>query len=166
MKPLSHLLACGLAILLISGCAHPPQPPPPGSGANNGQSSAAGSPTVSRNSFLYTGYQPLEKWMDERFKVRYENMPLKLVFDQQPISDIVYELVNLPENTSLFYLVRPSISRREILQEISRFFDLEMDVDMAGGKPNKVIVRGKGRRVSGDPFLSLESPETVYTSGT
>lgn len=86
--------------------------------------------------------------MDERFKVRYENMPLKMVFDQQPISDIRYDFVNLPENPPVFQLISPSISRREILDEISRFFDLTMKVDMVNGKPNSVIVRGKGRAVS------------------
>jgi hypothetical protein len=94
--------------------------------------------------FLVTNYPPLEQWMDERFKVRYENMPLGMVFEQQPISDIRYKMENLPQNTSVLNLVSSSISRREILKEISDFFNVDMTVEMVNGQPSHVIVRGRG----------------------
>lgn len=94
--------------------------------------------------FLTTGYQPLETWMDERFRVRYENMPLNLVFEQKPISDIRYQLQGLPGNAPLFYLVSSSISRRELLKEISKFYGLDMRVEMVNGQPGFVIVTGRG----------------------
>lgn len=93
--------------------------------------------------FLVTNYAPLEQWMDERFKVRYENMPLHMVFEQQPISDIRYKTENLPQSTPVFNLVSTSISRREILKEISDFFNLDMTVEMANGQPSHVVVRGR-----------------------
>ncbi len=82
--------------------------------------------------------------MDERFKVRYENMPLSMVFEQQPIADIRYKIENLPQNTSVLNLVSSSISRREILKEISEFFNVDMTVEMVNGQPSHVIVRGRG----------------------
>ena len=116
---------------------------------NAGASGAArGEVTVTPGSaagFLTTGYQPLETWMDERYKVRYENMPLNLVFEQKPISDIRYQLQNLPGNAPLFFLVSPSISRRELLKEISKFYGLDMRVEMVNGQPGYVIVSGRGR---------------------
>tara|TARA_R110002096_G_scaffold403766_3_gene601343 strand:+ start:48639 stop:49157 length:519 start_codon:yes stop_codon:yes gene_type:complete len=159
MKFFSKLLLLAVSILAISSCANGPKVSPPPGGSPVGENPTDG-PGVTPGSFLYTGYEPLEKWMDERFKVRYENMPLKMVFDQQPISDIRYDFVNLPENTPVFQLISPSISRREILGEISRFFDLTMQVDMVNGKPNAVIVRGKGRAVSsGSPYApTFSSP--------
>lgn len=94
--------------------------------------------------FLATGYQPLETWMDERFRVRYENMPLNMVFEQKPISDIRYQLQSLPSNAPLFFLVSPSISRRELLKEISKFYNLEMRVEIVNGQPGFVVVTGRG----------------------
>jgi hypothetical protein len=81
--------------------------------------------------------------MDERFKVRYENMPLNIVFEQQPIADIRYKVENLPQNTPVFNLVSSSISRREILKEISDFFTVDMTVEMVNGQPSHVVVRGR-----------------------
>lgn len=98
----------------------------------------------SASGFLSTGYQPLETWMDERFRVRYENMPLNMVFEQKPISDIRYQLQGLPGNAPLFFLISPSISRRELLKEISRFYGLDMRVEMVNGQPGYVIVTGRG----------------------
>jgi len=94
--------------------------------------------------FLATGYEPLERWMDERFKVRYENMPLNMVFDQQPIADIRYQLENLPPSGPAFHLVSSSISRREILKEVADFFSLDMAVEMVNGQPSHVQVRSRG----------------------
>lgn len=101
---------------------------------------AAGSGAIG---FLVTNYPPLEQWMDERFKIRYENMPLSMVFDQQPISEIRYKLENLPPNAPVLNLVSSSISRREILKEISDFFQVDMTVEMVSGQPSQVIVRGR-----------------------
>ncbi len=159
MKLSLTIPALAIACAIIAGCANGNKTPaeaPDGAEVGNSQ------PLQGTNSgnFLYTGYEPLEKWMDERFKVRYENMPLKMVFDQQPISDIRYKYVSLPENTPVFQLISPSISRREILREIANYFNLEMQVDMVDGKPSTVVVRGQGgqyRPVSGssaDPYFS------------
>lgn len=94
--------------------------------------------------FLHSGYAPLDSWMDERFKVRYENMPLDMVFDQKPVSDIRYQKVNLPTNAPLFYLVNANISRREILKQVADFYKLNMNIEMVEGKPSYVVVSGGG----------------------
>ncbi|MFT5464963.1 MAG: hypothetical protein ACI8UO_000049 [Verrucomicrobiales bacterium] len=141
MKPNAYLLLL-VAVIALSGClgrnrnAAPPQEP-----ADTGVVEPIAD--VPDNSFLFTGYEPLERWMEERFKVRYENMPLKMVFDQQPISDIRYQHMNLAEEAPVFQLISPSISRREILQEVSRFYNLEMNVQMVDGKPSFVVVRAR-----------------------
>jgi len=96
------------------------------------------------NTFLYSGYAPLDSWMDERFKVRYENMPLDMVFDQKPVSDIRYQKVNLPSEAPLFYLVNSNISRREILKQVADFYKLDMNIQMVEGKPSYVVVTGGG----------------------
>jgi hypothetical protein len=140
-----------LALLLLSGILSSCQTDNSGGPYRNAGAPAAqrGEVTVTPGSaagFLATGYQPLETWMDERYKVRYENMPLNLVFEQKPISDIRYQLQNLPANAPLFFLISPSISRRELLKEISKFYSLDMRVEMVNGQPGYVIVTGKGGR--------------------
>lgn len=133
---------------------------------------ASTSQTTSAVGFLVTNYPPLEQWMDERFKVRYENMPLNIVFEQQPIADIRYKTENLPASTPVFNLVSSSISRREILKEISDFFNVDMTVEMVNGQPSHVNVRGRlpggftpapsapsaGTLSSTQPMASLPSP--------
>ena len=96
--------------------------------------------------------------MEEKFKVRYENMPLGMVFDQKPISEIRYQFVNLPADPPIFHLVSSAISRREILQEISRFYGLDMHVQMVGGEPSYVVVRGKGAPLPAPPPPSQPGP--------
>ncbi len=114
----------------------------------------------SASGFLATGYEPLERWMDERFKVRYENMPLAKVFEQQPIADIRYQMESLPQNATVFHLVSSSISRREILKEISDFFGLDMFVEMVAGQPSHVLVRGRG---VGQPSSATDVGNTLST---
>jgi len=126
------------------------------------------SQSVGAIGFLVTNYPPLEQWMDERFKVRYENMPLNMVFEQQPIADIRYKMENLPPTTPIFNLVSSSISRREILKEISDFFSVDMTVEMVNGQPSHVVVRGRqgGGYVPPQPSAAtLSSTQTPGTPG-
>jgi len=129
----------------------------------SGTNAATTSQNTNAFGFLVTNYPPLEQWMDERFKVRYENMPLNMVFEQQPIADIRYQLENLPPSTPVFNLVSSSISRREILKEISDFFNVDMTVQMANGQPSHVTVRGRQAGgfvppVAAGPTLSATQP--------
>jgi len=135
-------LAVGLGACQRSGSK------PYASGAEYGEEEARrGEVTVTPGSaagFLRTNYEPLEQWMDERFRVRYENMPLEMVFEQKPIADIRYQLRNVPSDAPLFYLVSSSISRRELLKEIAQFYNLNMRVEMVNGEPGYVVVSGRG----------------------
>lgn len=141
MKPLANLALLLTIVVFAASCRIGRPLPPPEPAKTGGPEPVA---TVGTNAFLYTGYEPLERWMEERFKVRYENMPLDMVFDQQPISDIRYQYINLPADAPVFQLISPSISRREILQEVSRFYNVDMHVHMVDGKPSYVVVQGRG----------------------
>lgn len=139
--PLAVLLAIGALVSL--GCE---STSPDGPSSASGELQGPGTPTgggAGAIGFLVTNYAPLEQWMDERFKVRYENMPLSMVFEQQPIAEIRYKLENLPQNAPVLNLVSSSISRREILKEVSDFFNVDMTVEMVNGQPSQVIVRGR-----------------------
>ncbi len=125
-------------------------------------------PEVDSDVFLATGFEALETWLDKRFKVRYERMPLHQVFDEDPLAEIIYKKVNLPEDAPLFALESPSISRRELLEQIALFFQLEMRVEMENGAPSHVLVMGPDPATDGeatfevDPELGaprLEAPE-------
>ncbi len=99
--------------------------------------------TVSTVGFLQTDYQPLAKWLDERFEVDYKHMTPQLIFDQVPLNDIFYETKNLPASAQPFNFASKAISRRELLKRISNHWNLKMSLSAdASGTPTAVKVEG------------------------
>jgi len=93
--------------------------------------------------FLRTDYEPLNKWLDERFNVDYKHMTPELIFDQVPLNDIFYETVNLPSDAPAFNYSNPDVSRRELLREVARHWNLKMSlVQDESGTPTAVKVEG------------------------
>ncbi|MCP5540539.1 MAG: hypothetical protein H7A52_10420 [Akkermansiaceae bacterium] len=110
--------------------------------------SGGGSSTGARISdvpatFLATDHPRLAGWLEQRFEVNYRNMRPDIVFDQDPLSDIRYQAFNLPENAPLFHLKEESISRRELLHKIAKFWNLDMSLVYEGGSPTHVKVAGR-----------------------
>jgi len=146
MKFPALIFAIGFCVTLMSSCA-------PVS-SKSAQMEVPEAPLVEaepepEGPFLATSHPDLEAWLEERFKIRYENMPIDQVFEQDPISKIRYQKVNMPADAPLFMLVSPSISRREILEEIAMYYGLDMKVEMSDGQPSHVLVNGlpPGREV-------------------
>ena len=100
------------------------------------------SPVAVPSGFLATSYGPLASWFDERFEVEYRNMTPALIFEQDPISDIRYDVSAMPANPPLFELQNSNISRREILYRVAQFWNLTMTIEEVDGKPSIVSVRG------------------------
>ncbi len=93
--------------------------------------------------FLKTDYEPLLKWLDERFEVKYVAMTPQAVFDQVPLRDIRYETTNLPQNGAPLNFEAPDISRRDLLKKIANHWKLKMSlIESAEGKPSAVRVEG------------------------
>lgn len=93
--------------------------------------------------FLESDFEPLNKWLNERFEVSYKHMTLDLIFDQVPLNDIFYEVLVIPGNADEFSLESSDISRRELLEKIARHWDLEMSyVIDDSGTPTAVRVVG------------------------
>jgi len=93
--------------------------------------------------FLKTDYEPLKKWLDERFEVKYVAMTPQSVFDQVPLDTINYETSNLPQNGAPLNFQAPDISRRDLLKKIANQWKLKMSlVQNAEGKPSAVRVEG------------------------
>jgi hypothetical protein len=93
--------------------------------------------------FLKTDYEPLNKWLDERFEVDYKHMTPQLIFDQVPLNDIFYETSDLPSGAPAFNFSSSDVSRRELLKKISQHWKLKMSfAEDASGKPTAVRVEG------------------------
>jgi hypothetical protein len=166
MKSLLQAAAvAALAVAFGTGCQSQPGPGSSQDAAATGDLSTH--QRIDAAGFLATGYEPLERWMDERFKVRYENMPLNMVFDQQPIADIRYQLEGLPPSGPAFHLISSSISRREILKEVADFFSLDMAVEMSNGQPSHVVVRPRGSAATLPPatYPAQVPPPAPASSG-
>lgn len=104
---------------------------------------AAGPGMIDTSGFLVTDFDPLNKWLDERFKVDYKHMTPELVFDQVPLNDIFYQTENLPKNPKPFNFSSQDVSRRELLKEISNHWKLKMSLSAdESGNPTAVIVTG------------------------
>lgn len=94
--------------------------------------------------FLQTSDEPLRRWLGERFEVEYRNMTPDLIFDQPPINQIKFELGRMPANPRLFHLKDPSLSRRQILHQISEYWGLDMRIEYDhSGKPTIVRVSAR-----------------------
>ncbi|MDF1656314.1 MAG: hypothetical protein P1U58_01810 [Verrucomicrobiales bacterium] len=93
--------------------------------------------------FLKTDYDPLNKWLDERFEVDYKHMTPALIFDQVPLNDIFYETSNLPSGAPAFNFSSSDVSRRELLKKISSHWKLKMSFSTdESGTPTAVRVEG------------------------
>ena len=93
--------------------------------------------TVSEE-FLASENSALNRWLDETFDLEYKFMTLGVIFEQDPINDIRYELKDLPTTDDMFELKQAGISRRELLFKVAEFFQLDMAVT-----GNAVLVSGK-----------------------
>ncbi len=109
----------------------------------DGGGSEVGDGPINAQGFLKTDYEPLKKWLDERFEVDYKHMTPALIFDQVPLNDIYYETVNLPANAESFNFSSSDVSRRELLKKVSTHWKLKMSlVNDASGNPTAVRVEG------------------------
>ncbi len=93
--------------------------------------------------FLKTDYEPLAKWLDERFEIDYKHMTPALIFDQVPLNDIFYETSNLPTDAPAFNFSSAAISRRDLLKKIAQHWKLKMTFSNdQSGTPTAVKVQG------------------------
>ena len=93
--------------------------------------------------FLKTDYEPLAKWLDERFEIDYKHMTPALIFDQVPLNDIFYETSNLPADAPAFNFSSAAISRRDLLKKIAQHWKLKMTFSNdQSGTPTAVKVQG------------------------
>lgn len=116
-----------------------------GQGGNDviAPSEVADSGPINAAGFLKTDYDPLNKWLDERFEVDYKHMTPTLIFDQVPLNDIFYETSNLPTNAPAFNFSSNDVSRRELLKKISMHWGLKMSFSMDDSDtPTAVRVEG------------------------
>lgn len=93
--------------------------------------------------FLKTDYEPLAKWLSERFEIDYKHMTPALIFDQVPLNDIFYETSNLPTDAPAFNFASADISRRDLLKKIAQHWRLKMTFSLdQSGTPTAVKVEG------------------------
>lgn len=137
-KCLPFLLISGITFFLGSCAGDKASVSGNAAGAPVGESGA-----VSTVGFLQTDYQPLAKWLDERFEVDYKHMTPQLIFDQVPLNDIFYETKNLPASAPPFNFASKEVSRRELLKRIANHWNLKMSLSAdASGTPTAVKVEG------------------------
>ncbi len=95
-------------------------------------------------SFLRTDYEPLSKWLDERFEVELTAMTPSQIFEVVPLNDIYYELgIDLARETKASFQAS-DISRRELLKRISDHWDLRLEIKHDdSGHPTAVQVTSR-----------------------
>ena len=133
------LSVAGLVLIGLAGCET--------TGQNGGDvinpSQSGNSGPINAAGFLKTDYEPLNKWLDERFEVDYKHMTPTLIFDQVPLNDIFYETSNLPTSAPAFNFSSRDVSRRELLKRISTHWNLKMSFSTdESGTPTAVRVEG------------------------
>ncbi len=102
-----------------------------------------GDGSLDTTGFLATDFDPLNKWLDERFEVDYKHMTPELIFDQVPLNDIFYQTSGMPQNAPPFNFSSKDISRRELLLRVAQHWKLKMSLaEDSSGTPTSVVVKG------------------------
>lgn len=95
-------------------------------------------------SFLRTDYEPLSKWLDERFEVDLTAMTPSYIFEVVPLNDIYYELKIDPSRETKASFQASNISRRELLKRISDHWNLHFEIKYGnGGEPTAVQITSR-----------------------
>ena len=89
--------------------------------------------------FLASDRVRLNEYLDTPKSVEWKYMRLPGLFDYSPVDEIRYEFEDLPQTEALFELSNERISPRELLYEVSKFYELEMSVEPG----NFVLVKGR-----------------------
>lgn len=102
---------------------------------------ALSGPGFADEDFLGTDYEPLSKWLEERFEMDYRAMTPDLIFDQVPLNDIFYEVGEMTGTDEPFEFRSSDISRRDLLREIAKHWDLKLELVLGeDGNPTAVSV--------------------------
>ncbi len=104
----------------------------------------AGSGETGTKSFLATKDLALKSWLNKRIAVEYQSMAPELIFAQEPLKEIKVRTTNLPVDAPPFNFTSTGISRRELMEKIANFWNLEMLIHTnAEGNPTFISATGK-----------------------
>ena len=91
--------------------------------------------------FLYSGSDALDDWLNEPYKLRFDEMSLRDVFTTHPLNSMRYRFEALPTDRPTFNMNSVAITRRQLLYALAESYDLEMSIDYEDQMPYAIVVR-------------------------
>jgi hypothetical protein len=138
MKFTPPLLAA-LAVFTTPACdtldrAIDPQPP------NRAEDPVAVVPA----DFLYTRYEPLNRWLDEAVRVQVIDTPLMSIFDHPALRGLQYHIVKAPPENPVITIDKLAMTRRQLLWVIAHDHQFHMTPNFGpSGEVNYIEVRSR-----------------------
>lgn len=137
MIPALRLLLPVLA-LSCAGCTlFDPQPP----------NQAADKLAVVPGDFLFTRYEPLNRWLDTAVRVQIYDVPLSKVIYEPCLRGINVRVIQAPVTDPILFIDKIALTRRQLLWSLAQDYQLHLTpvFDSAGG-PAAIEIRSREAR--------------------
>jgi hypothetical protein len=97
--------------------------------------------------FLYSRYEPLNRWLDTKVRVQIFDVPLSQVIHEPALRGINYRVVQRPVENPLIFIDKIAMTRRQLLWSLAQDHQLHLtpvfDVD---GGPAVIEIRSRSAR--------------------
>ncbi len=119
---LSPALTVALSLpLLLTSCEtydRLTEPQPPGNAADPN--------AVVPQEFLFSRYEPLNRWLDEAIRVQIMDVPLMDVFHHPALRGLQYAIIKAPAQNPLITIDKLALTRRQLLWALAQDHQLHM----------------------------------------
>lgn len=97
--------------------------------------------------FLFSRYEPLNRWLDTPVRVQIFDVPLSHVIHQPCLTGINYRVIEMPEDDPIIFLDKIALTRRQLLWSLAQDYQLHLTpVFDAHGGPARIEIRSRAAR--------------------
>ncbi len=117
----SNVILAAAALSLLSSCRFTDRLLDPYPGFQAGDPMA-----VVPREFLFTRYEPLNRWLDQPVNVQITDVPLTQVFRHESLRGFQYKILRTPPRAHSVSIEKLAMTRRQILWSLSHDYQLHM----------------------------------------
>lgn len=107
------------------------------------------------STFLHSGSDALDDWLNEPYKLRFDEMNLRDVFATHPLNSMRYRFEGLPADAPRFNMDSAAMTRRQLLYALAEGYDLVMSIEYVDRMPYAIVVRYDASKPTKD-FLQID----------
>ena len=97
--------------------------------------------------FLFTRYEPLNRWLDTAVRVQIFDVPLSQVVNEPCLRGVNYRLIQAPVEDPMIFIDKLALTRRQLLWSLAQDHQLHLTpvFDTPGG-PAYIEIRSRAAR--------------------